>query len=88
MVLKSKGPIPIAPGAKLKIAILIKKTTPFQKLLIALFLRNRFSSKCTISIMDHVSQLLSLAPTMYERLAFSGFIKARERPRMRGKGGG
>jgi hypothetical protein len=25
---------------------------------------------------------------MHERLAFSGFIKARERPWMRGKGGG
>ena len=45
MVLKSKGPIPIAPGAKLKIAILIKKMTLFQKLFIVFFLRNRFSSK-------------------------------------------
>jgi len=90
MMLKSRGPIPIDPGEKLKIAILIKKTTSVQKLFITFFLRNHFSSKCTktVSIMDYVSPLLSLTPTMHERLAFSGFRKAKERPRMRGKGRG
>jgi hypothetical protein len=57
MMLKSRGPIPIDPGAKLKIAILIMKTTSVQKLFITFFLRNHFSSKCTktVSIMDYVS---------------------------------
>jgi hypothetical protein len=65
-----------------------KKTGREKRL--AFFLRNRSSSKCTktVIIMDHVSQRLSLAPTMHERLAFSGYIKARERPRMMGKGRG
>ncbi|KAJ6974630.1 hypothetical protein NC653_030680 [Populus alba x Populus x berolinensis] len=37
------------------------------------------------SVMGHVSLLLSLAACRYHRMAFSGLIKARERPRTRGE---
>ena len=53
---------------KPKIAILIEKTAPF------------LSSKGTktVSIIDHVSQLLSFAPTTHECLAFSGYKSQRK----------